>query len=587
MMARFHRPWLSMAMLAAAAPALASDLPPLRPGDDILGKPQHLKLLVASNQLVVEPVAGGGVQITCLCGPQISLAEIPLHVRQALIAIEDRRFADHNGFDPIGMGRGLWRGITGRRVEGGSTITQQLCKNRVLNRDRALMRKGNEVACAYNLETVMGKDEVLHAYLNGMEFGYVAGRPVIGIEQAARVHFGKRARDLNPLEGAMLAGMMKATGRFNPTTNRERSHERALTVLAAMEEVGYITAAQRQQHAKLKAGGGKVAPLVFETRYFSDWVLRDLAAQGTSLKPGMRVALTFEALTQAQTQQAFTAALKAKGVRGGDAVRFLTMKLDGRVVAMMGGWSYAEDQSDGITGDRRQPASTFKPFIYAAALEKGLTPDSPVLDRPKAGETWSKAMLARRLGRVTLAEALARSANIGTVRLLREVGFARVEDLARRVGITAPLRDDESLALGTSEVSLIQMASGFAAFANGGVRVRPHGYVAVVDASGDVVSWPRDRRQRAMAREVAAAMKRMLQQAVSKGTGQSAAVVSGAGGKTGTSNRNRDAWFVGFTSGQVTAVWAGVRARETRGLAVTGADMAGVWAKTVQSFRRP
>lgn len=586
-MARLRLSLLPAALVAAATPALAGDLPPLPAGDGIIGHAQHLKLLVKSNQLLAESVAGGGIQHTCLCGPQVGLADIPLHVRRAFIAIEDRRFADHNGFDPIGMGRGVMRYITRGRIEGGSTITQQLCKNRVLNRDRAALRKLNEIACAASLERVMSKDEILLAYLNGMEFGYVGGRPVIGIEQAARVHFGKRARDLNPLEGAMLAGMMKATGRFNPTMNRERARERALTVLAAMEEVGYITSAQRKQYAGLKVGGGTLAPLAFETRYFTDWVLRDLGRQGIDLKPGMRVALTFEAMTQARTQQAFVSALRARRLRSGDAVRLLTMKLDGRVVAMLGGWSYAEDQSDGITGDRRQPASAFKPFIFAAALEQGFTPESRILDAPKKGERWSRAMLERRLGRVTLAEALAQSANIGTVRLLREVGYGKVVDLARRVGITAPLRDDESLALGASEVTMIQMAAGFAAFANGGLRVRPHGYVAVVDASGEVVSWPKDRRQRAMAGEVAAAMKRMLQNAVARGTGRAAAVIEGAGGKTGTSNNNRDAWFIGFTEGQVTAVWAGVRAAGRGGLAVAGADMAAVWARTVRSFREP
>ena len=186
-----------------------------------------------------------------------------------------------------------------------------------------------------------------------------------------------------------------------------------------------------------------------------------------------------------------------------------------------------------------------------------------------------------------MGEALTQSANIATVRLLREVGFAKVQDLARRVGITAPLRDDDTLALGTSEVSMIQMAAAFAVFGNGGTRVRPHGYVAVLDASGTVIAWPKDRRGPAIRREVADTMKAMLQQVVARGTGKAAAAVTGAGGKTGTSNRNRDAWFVGFTAGQVTAVWAGVRGAGKGGLAVAGGDMAAVWASTVQSFRGP
>ena len=586
-MGRLRRLFAALAIVAAGGPALASDLPALSPGDDILNQPQHLRLLVKSNQLLVEQTADGTRQFTCLCGPQVALADIPLHVRHALIAIEDRRFRVHNGIDPYGMGRGGWRLITRGRAEGGSTITQQLCKNRVLNRDRALLRKGNEITCAINLETVMGKDEILLAYFNGMEFGYAQGRPIIGIEQAARIHFGKTARDLNPLEGAMLAGMMRATGRYNPSSNPQRSRERALTVLAAMEEEGYVKASDRKRIAALKAGGGKVAPLAFESRYFTDWVVRDLEGRGVRLQPGMRVALTFEAMTQAQTQQAFVKALKAKGARTSDAVRFVTMKLDGRVAAMMGGWSYATDQSDGVAGDVRQPASTFKPFIYAAALEKGWSPEDKILDGPRKGERWSRAMVERHYGRVSLSRALAQSANIATVRLLRDVGYDRVADLVRRLGITAALRDDDALALGASEVSLLQLTRGFAAFANGGVRVRPHGFVAVVDASGNVVAWPKDERQRVLTPANATAMKAMLQRVVSEGTGRGAKPVAGAGGKTGTSDGNRDAWFIGFTGGQVTGVWAGARANGTRGVAMDGAGMAWVWAKTVQSFRGP
>ena len=586
-MGRLRRLFAALAIVAAGGPALASDLPALSPGDDILNQPQHLRLLVKSNQLLVEQTADGTRQFTCLCGPQVALTDIPLHVRHALIAIEDRRFRVHNGIDPYGMGRGGWRLITRGRAEGGSTITQQLCKNRVLNRDRALLRKGNEITCAINLETVMGKDEILLAYFNGMEFGYAQGRPIIGIEQAARIHFGKTARDLNPLEGAMLAGMMRATGRYNPSSNPQRSRERALTVLAAMEEEGYVKASDRKRIAALKAGGGKVAPLAFESRYFTDWVVRDLEGRGVRLQPGMRVALTFEAMTQAQTQQAFVKALKAKGARTSDAVRFVTMKLDGRVAAMMGGWSYATDQSDGVAGDVRQPASTFKPFIYAAALEKGWSPEDKILDGPRKGERWSRAMVERHYGRVSLSRALAQSANIATVRLLRDVGYDRVADLVRRLGITAALRDDDALALGASEVSLLQLTRGFAAFANGGVRVRPHGFVAVVDASGNVVAWPKDERQRVLTPANATAMKAMLQRVVSEGTGRGAKPVAGAGGKTGTSDGNRDAWFIGFTGGQVTGVWAGARANGTRGVAMDGAGMAWVWAKTVQSFRGP
>lgn len=578
---------LPLALMAGIPSATAGDLPALKPGDDLLDQPQHLRMLVTSNQLLIERTADGALQYTCFCGPQVALFEIPVHVRNALIAIEDRRFRIHNGIDPYGIGRGGWRLITRGRAEGGSTITQQLCKNRVLSRDRALLRKSHEITCALSLESAMSKNEILLAYFNGMEFGYANGKPIVGIEQAARMHFGKRARDLNPLEGAELAGMMRATGRYNPSSNPKAARARALVVLSAMAEEGYVTAAERKRYAALKVGGGKTKPYVFETRYFTDWVLRDLEAQGIALKPGMRVALTFEAMTQAQTQGAFAQALKARHVRMKDAVRFITMKLDGRVAAMMGGWSYALDQSDGIAGDLRQPASTFKPFIYATALENGFTPASKLLDGPKPGERWSRAMLDRHYGRVTLAYALSRSANIASVRLLREVGYDKVAEMVKRLGITASLRDDEALALGASEVSLLQLAGGFACFANGGVGIRPHGFVAVVDSSGDVVSWPADQRRRVLDRELALAMKQMLQKVVAEGTGKGAASIRGAGGKTGTSDSNRDAWFVGFTQGQVTGVWAGTRNGASRGLPVAGADMAWVWAKTVQSFRGP
>jgi penicillin-binding protein 1A len=575
---------IAIATLSSSANA-AEVLP--KAGDDILTDPAHLAMIVRSNQLVMRS-RGEDIEAECHCGPRLErLSDIPKHVRDALIAMEDRRFRIHNGVDSFGILRAIVRKVSeGGRMQGGSTLTQQLCKNTVLSSETTLVRKGLEAACALSLERAMSKDEILLAYFNGVDFGSTGGRPIVGIEQAARTILGKPAANLSLLEGAMLVGMLKSPANYHPVKKPKASRERAVVVLGAMVKEGYITEAQMKRAASAKVRVGDQGPVQFETRYFTDWVRRDLVRSGVKIAPGMRVALTYEAWTQSRAEAAFQSALKARGLRNATAARFMTMKLDGRVVAMMGGQAYRIDQSDGVDGDLRQPASTFKPFVYAAALENGMTANSRILDGAKPGERWSPAMLKRHYGMITLRDALAKSANIATVRLAEDVGSGKIVALARRLGISSNLRDDASLPLGASEVSLLQLTGAYAAFANGGVSVKPYGYLAVTDDSGRIVTWQGDHRRRALTSEVAGTMRAMLQAVVAKGTGRRASAVEGAGGKTGTSDNNRDAWFIGFTEGQVTGVWAGTRPGQSSGLPVSGEDMAGVWARIVQAFRK-
>jgi penicillin-binding protein 1A len=575
-------PALIASLVALPAAALAEPAR-LQPGESVLVSPEHLALMVRSNQLVAQD-HDGTVTMTCYCGPQIPLSDVPLHVRQALIAIEDRRFLLHNGVDPYGIGRGVLKSIFGS-LQGGSTITQQLCKIKVLSSVRSYFRKGLDATCAFSLETLLSKDEILEAYFNGMVFGYWRGRPIIGIEQAARFHFGKQANDLSPREGALLVAMFKSPTRYNPTTQPEAAASRAATILEAMAEEGYITRAQLRKYLTSTVRRGKLKPLEFEHRYFTDWVKRDLSRLEVNLPVGSRIILTFEATTQSLAEKSFRASLSDLGLSPTTPARFVTMKLDGRVAAMMGNWRYDVDQSNGVAGDLRQPASAFKPFIYAAALENGWKPSSKLLDGPKPGESWSVKMLDRAMGRITMSDALAYSANIATVRLLRSVGGKRVIAIARRLGITSHLRDDSALALGASEVSLLQLTAGFVPFANGGFAVTPRGYHGVTDANGNVIHWARNDRSVVLSPTTAKTMKAMLQRVVHEGTGRGAAKIKGAGGKTGTSDNNRDAWFIGFTRGQVTGVWAGVPAGETRKLPLAGHNLAGVWAKIVLAFR--
>ena len=489
--------------LAVAAPVTSwgSSLEKKSPANSKLGlTASQLVTLVTSNQLVLERAGNTQTSLaSCYCGPSLAWEQVPKHLWQALVAIEDRRFFMHRGLDPLGIARAIKRNLfAGHFIEGGSTITQQLCKIKVLQSSKSFARKIDEARCALQLEGVISKQQILLAYLNGTYFGQTSdGKPIIGVEQASRFYFRKSATNLNLLEAAYLAGMQKAPNAYRPDRHPHESLNRAEAVLEAMVHEGFIS--KKAATASLKTGirPGRLAPVRFDFRYFRDWVLSDLSKAGLSLKPGIRVPLTLEVTTQGNAERAFQKRLNELSEGSPREAAFITMKLDGRVVALSGGRHYGRRQFNNATQARRQPASAFKPFVFLAAVERGLKPSSRLDDFPYAGEKWTDSIVSHHNGKVSMREALAKSANIATIRLCRRIGAKKVAMAANRLGIKSQIPSDSCrIAIGESEVIPLELTGAYAALANGGTRVEPFGFWGATSLTGEALYWRTDTRKR-------------------------------------------------------------------------------------------
>lgn len=489
-----------------------------------------------------------------LYGETVRVAELPPHVAQAVIAIEDRRFRSHFGIDPIGLVRaGLANLRAGRIVQGGSTITQQVAKNLFLTPDRSLRRKGQEVLLALWLERSFDKDEILAIWLNRIYFGAGAW----GIDAAARLYFGVPARALSPWQAAVLAGLARAPARLNPRADPAAAMARGRLVLAAMVEAGFLSAeAARRAEAEAARGFAAVPPR--GAGWFAAWVEDRLdlpAAEGDLV-----LHTTLDPRLQARAEDRLAVLLAGEGRRAG-VTEGAVVALEagsGAVRAMVGGRAPRAGGFNRATAARRQPGSAFKPFVWLAALEAGMTPATVREDRPITIGTWRPENIdGRHRGAVTLAEALAQSINTVAAQLVAELGVARVAAAARRVGIVSAQPRDATIALGTGEVTLLELAAAYAPFVNGGFAVIPHG-VRAATAGGRTV-WRREGGVvRAIPPDHAAAMAAMLRGAVERGTGRAAAIPGRLVlGKTGTTQGFRDAWFIGAVDGLVIGVWLG------------------------------
>ncbi len=490
-----------------------------------------------------------------LVGVPVTASGLPPAIPQAVLAIEDRRFYDHAGVDVIGLGRAMARNLmAGRVVQGGSTITQQLAKNLFLTPERTIKRKVQEVLLAFWLEHKFTKDQILTLYLNRVYLG----SGTYGVDAAARRYFGRGAKDLSVYEAAMLAGMLKAPSRLNPVANKKAADKRTRVVLAAMEDAGYLSAASRAKAMKRKAVT-LTAARHGKARYFVDWVLGqvpDYVRAPTDLV----VRTTLRTRTQGLAERALEKALSTSGKRyqvSQGAV--VVMSPAGAVRALVGGRDHAKSQFNRAVQAARQPGSAFKPIVYLSALETGMTPDSAVVDEPVNLNGWSPRNFDRKYrGSVTLKTALQESLNTPAARLTADIGPRRVRKAARRLGLGQGLPNDASIGLGTGEVTLLELTSAYGAFANGGRAVWPHAIEEIRTVAGDVLY----RRQGSLTAPVVAAahvnaMNEMLRAVIDQGTGGKAKLDRPAGGKTGTSQDFRDAWFVGYTADLVAGVWLG------------------------------
>jgi penicillin-binding protein 1A len=490
-------------------------------------------------------------------GAAVPLHELPGYVPKAFIAIEDRRFYSHHGVDPLGIMRALAADILRRGAsQGGSTITQQLAKNLFLTQERTVSRKLQEMVLALWLEHKFTKAQIIELYLNRVYFGAGA----YGIEAAAQRYFAKSARHLTLAEAALLAGLVQSPSRLAPNHNPDGAERRARLVLADMAEQKLAgddavrVALVHPARAVKTAAAGSV-------NYVADWVMDAVNDLIGRFDDDIVVETTIDPSLQGAAERALAETLAQKGEKSGVGEGALVaMTPDGVVRALVGGRSYAESQFNRAISAKRQPGSAFKPFVYLTAIEHGLTPDTVREDGPISVKGWKPENYEHEyMGPVTLTQALANSLNTVSVRLTLEFGPAAVIRTAYRLGISSTLEPNASIALGTSEVSPLELVSAFAAFANGGFAVVPHVVERVRTADGKPL-YARSAQMlgRIVDARHVAMMNTMLHETLVSGTARRADLPGWpAAGKTGTSQDYRDAWFIGYTSQLVAGVWLG------------------------------
>jgi penicillin-binding protein 1A len=531
------------------------------------------------------------------------LAQIPKSLRDAILAVEDARFYSHYGVDPMGIARAVYQNFRrGRIVEGGSTVTQQLAKVLFLTPDKSLERKLKEAFLALELERRYSKGRILEMYLNHIYFGHGA----YGVEAAARTYFGKSATELTLPESALLAALPRAPTTYSPFEHPEQAKRRRALVLNRMVEVGVL--------ARAEAGRANAADLALvppERRrttgqYFVEYLQQLLEAKyGADMvfKGGLHVYSTLNPTVQFQAEQALRQGLKALQTRTvasagtrGKAGPTVTEHPEGAIVTiepqtgyiktMVGGSDFFRSEFNRAVQARRQPGSAFKPFVYIAALEAGLTAATRIEDAPviypvgRNGMPWKPDNYDRKFrGLTTLQQAVEESVNVVTVKLQEQIGLKRTVDVARRLGVESSLTDDLSLALGTSDITLLEISSAYGAIANQGVWVPPTPIRYVTDTEGRLLEENIPQGREAIAPEVAHIMTHMLRGAVERGTGVAAKKLGRPiAAKTGTTNDYSNAWFIGFTPRIVTGVWVGYDRPRSLGPDATGGRVAApIW----------
>ncbi len=581
--ARFLLKWVAVAgiwgivILGGVVIFYAHDLPSI--DDALAGTRQPTVVLLDSRD---REFARRGV----VSGDAVRVSDLPEHLTQAITATEDRRYYDHFGIDVIGIGRALVTNIlAGSIVQGGSTITQQAAKNLFLTPERTIKRKIQEVLLALWLEKSFTKNQIMTIYLNRVYLG----SGTYGVDAAAQKYFGHSAHKLSLLQSAVIAGLLKAPSRLSPLHNPRGALKRARVVLSNMVAAGYIS--------EKRATRVRQSPLQFsprqpgrrQSRYFADWIMEQLPG---FIGPGagdVVVRTTLDVKIQDRVEAHIQAALKRNGrslnISQGAA---LVLAPNGAVRALVGGRNYDRSQYNRAIQARRQPGSVFKPFVYLAGLEAGLIPASQFQDKPiKIGNWVPRNYRDNYRGTILLAEGLRYSSNSVAVQVAQKAGVTSVLATARRLGVSSPLRADLSTALGASEVSLMDLTTGYAPFANGGRGVFSHGIRDIRDNKGKILF----RRSGSGAGEVirpahVRMMNEMLSGVLLWGTGKAARLDRPAAGKTGTSQAFRDAWFVGYTPDYVAGVWLGNDAGQPMKRVTGGGVPAHIWRSIMMDIHR-
>ncbi len=545
------------AMLAAIAAfnIYLASLPPISNFEDI--KPNPVTTIYSADGEVIKT-------FTAFKFEKVSIDKIPKYLKEAVIATEDKNFYHHRGFDTMGMIRStITNVLSGEVKQGGSTITQQLARILFLSNERTFDRKIKELIIAHRIEKTISKDEILELYLNSVYLG----SGVYGVSSAARTFFDKDLSQLTLAEQALIAGLPQAPSIYSPFANKKAGLKRRNQVLRRMYRNKYIT--QEQMVAAQKEGlhlSNK--PRIYsynKAPYYIDFVLNELKNIGFEEQEisqgGLKIYTTLDYKSQNAAQNAVQNALNKAGLTkpANQIALFSFSPTTGRIYAYIGGKNYEQSQYDRVTKAIRPSGSSFKPFVYATALQQGVSVDDTIEDTPLTIQDWTPKNYGKKYrGKITIWQALAISSNVAAVRLIKKSGVDAVIQTAREMGITTPLASDMTIALGSNGVKLYDMVVSYGAFANGGFRVRPYCVERVENSRGVTIyenSGPKI--VKVINFETAAGMTYMLRKVVEVGTGKAANIAQNVAGKTGTTNDYRDAWFVGYTPDIVTGVWVG------------------------------
>jgi penicillin-binding protein 1A len=555
---------LKMFVLASSALLLAgfvalnlylSSLPPIEDLEDY--KPNIVTKFYSADGEVIKT-------FTAYTYDRVELDDVPDELKKALIATEDKNFYHHRGYDIFGIVRSSIQNVIARHaVQGASTLTQQLARILFLSNERTMTRKIKELEVAARIEKTISKDKILEMYLNNVYLGSGA----YGVSAAAKIYFNKKLNQLTLPELALIAGLPQAPSVYNPYNSIDLAKQRRNQVLKRMLTMNYIT---QEEYEKAKDADVKLStvPQIYTTNkapYFSDYVLKELEKLGFSetdiIHGGYKVITTLDSKAQDAANESILRNMRAYGLNGKSqqAAVFSFSPIDGRILVYAGGKNYGETQYDRVTQSVRPPGSAFKPIVYAAAMEKGISPNDIVDDSPVTIANWSPHNYSHKYrGKIPVYKALMVSSNVCAARIIQEVGIRSVIQLARVLGISTPLEYDYTISLGSNGVKLFEFVRAYGAFANGGYVVQPYAIERIQDSRGRVVyRAPRAKSSHQLSLKTAAEMTAMMKTVILSGTGTGANIGKPAAGKTGTTDDYKDAYFVGYTPDIVTGVWIG------------------------------
>ncbi len=555
-----------------------------------IGLPDTSKIFDVQRQPTVTYLDRSGALIAVRgsqFAPPVEIDQLPPHVPAAFLAIEDRRFYHHPGFDPFGMARALVRNLRkekGSNLAGGSTITQQLARNLFLSHDQTMKRKIQELILAVWLEMKFTKKQILALYLNRVYFGAGA----YGIEAASQRYFNKQTSELTIGEAALLAGLMKGPSQYSPLSNQERAQRRANIVLNEMVEARVITEEQRAEAVRTPVRVTRTLA-TSHAMYFVDWLHSQVRTLVGEPVEDLIIETTLDLSIQTSAERAVQKIMERDVQKKVEQAALVAVDGEGRVRALIGGVNYAKSEFNRAIEAKRQAGSAFKPFVYLAAMEAGMTPSTMVVDEEYSIGEWTPRNYTNDyLGPVSLETALAKSLNTVAARVANDVGRVNVAGAAKRMGIVSRVGTDPSMALGAVEVNALEMAQSYTPFANGGFRATAHGITRIRTSKGKVLYQYRERedgkRLQVVSNPSLSHMNRMMRSVITSGTGTGVRIDGyDLAGKTGTTSDYRDAWFVGYTGGFVTAVWVGRDDNTVMRKVTGGGTPAAIWKMFMES----